>query len=385
MIQAYNRIKIRNRAALAQADRWHQTALLTDDQLAVIQKEYAPDLYQTNVFSEVGAVLFTFLVTGGLFLLLNELLLPEEAMGWFLLGYGAAAVGVAEWFIAHKNYYRNGIDNALLLLGMYCILYGLFAQFWPEATFGQRCLIGAGVLGLAVVRYGDPLQMLGFLGGVYGFAFERISEIPNGGSELIPFVGMVLSSGLYGLVIGLEERTKTTYYADALAVSKGFALISLVLSGNHFLMPDFKNSLFHIFPEEVRKNLLSVFFWITTFGIPLLHGFFGIKNRDRMLLILAALGTAGATETVRFQARELPLSVYWSLSGGVLLLVSAGLIRWLKTPKYGFTDAPDTAQSSLIKLAQVLTINQISTVQAQPPDLRFGGGQTGGGGAESDY
>ncbi len=398
-MNAYNANTHRNRAVLAQTDRWHQTALLTDAQREAIRSAYPSDFRETNFITEVGLFVFTLIVGGGGFILFGELFEPGSSIGWFLLIYGIGAIGAAEWLIHRHRYYRNGIDNALVIIGIIFVLYGLFSEFWPDSTFWQRCVLAGAVLGTAVIRYGDPLLMIGLLGVIYGLVFERLLSNPAGQTSW-PFVGMGLSAGLYWLgkalqaepkpsstprssVSGLSRDTLQIYYADVLIHIDWFTLIALLVCGNYFVAQGGETAgLFGLPKIGDSTPLIRRLFWFTTFGIPLLYGFLGLRNQDRTLLILACFGMAGAVQTARFYVGVLPQSVHWAITGAVLVLAAGLLIRWLRTPKHTFTDTPDDALSDWMPLAETLTVNQIASVQAQPPDFRFGGGDTGGGGAE---
>lgn len=401
-MNAYNANTLRNRAMLTQTDRWHRVALLNDAQREAIRAAYPSDFRETNFITEVGLFVFTLIVGGGGFLLIGELFEPGERIGWFLLIYGISAIGTAEWLIHQHRYYRNGIDNALVIMGVLFVLYGLFSEFWPNSTFWQRCVLAGVVLGIAVVRYGDPLLMIGLLAVLYGLVFERLLSTPAG-QNAWPFVGMGLSAGLYWLgrvlqaqpkpsathrpsVSGQSRDTLQIYYADVLTHLEWFTLIAFLVCGNYFVAQGAETFVLFDLPKVGDTNpLVHRLFWFTTFGIPLLYGFFGLRNQNRTLLILACFGMAGAVQTVHHYAALLPQSLHWAATGAVLVLVSGVLIRWLRTPKNGFTDAPDDARPDWMPVAETLTVNQIANAQAQPPDLRFGEGSTGGGGAEGRY
>lgn len=402
-MKAYNTNTLRNRAVLTQTDRWHRAALLTDAQREAIRVAYPSDFRETNFITEVGLFVFTLIVSGGGFLLIGELFEPGKRIGWFLLVYGIGAIGAAEWLIHRHRYYRNGIDNALILLGVVFVLYGLFSEFWLDSTFWQRCILAGAVLGVAVIRYGDPLLMIGLLGVLYGLVFERLLSTPAGQASW-PFVGMGLSAGLYWLVriIQAEPTTLATetpkaaalwlrhdnqlYYNDVLNHTEWFSLIALLVCGNYFVAQG--GEMFGLFglPNVGNSHaVIQILYWLTTFGIPLLYGFFGLRNPNRTLLILACFGMAGAVQTAHFYVAVLPQSVHWTITGAVLVLATGFLIRWLRTPRYGFTDTPDDARPNWMNIAETLTVNQLANVQPQPPDLHFGGGNTGGGGAEGRY
>jgi uncharacterized membrane protein YgcG len=61
------------------------------------------------------------------------------------------------------------------------------------------------------------------------------------------------------------------------------------------------------------------------------------------------------------------------------------VIRQLKTPKYGFSFAPEAGENAQFRIETVV-LSQITTnIQTADSGVQFGGGDFGGGGAGAKY
>jgi len=83
-----------------------------------------------------------------------------------------------------------------------------------------------------------------------------------------------------------------------------------------------------------------------------------------------------------------PLEVAMTLGGIGMIGIAYALIRYLKTPRHGFTEASSDERHAMEALQiESLVIAQTMSHAATPrPDqFEFGGGSGGGGGASGDY
>jgi O-antigen/teichoic acid export membrane protein len=131
-------------------------------------------------------------------------------------------------------------------------------------------------------------------------------------------------------------------------------------------------------------------FWILTVATPLFYIYRGVRKKDH-LFIWTGLGlVAAAIFTIRYYYHLIP--VEWALiSGGIVMIAIAyGLIRYLKTPRHGFTSQEASSKNLLENLhLESLVIAETfggpSTVKAPSNDFQFGGGSGGGGGAGGQF
>ena len=80
-----------------------------------------------------------------------------------------------------------------------------------------------------------------------------------------------------------------------------------------------------------------------------------------------------------------PLNVLLTLGGLALIGTAVAGIQYLKAPKHGFTDAPDddSPNEFFTNAATAVAVQAAGAASHGPKDdLRFGGGNFGGGGSE---
>jgi len=98
---------------------------------------------------------------------------------------------------------------------------------------------------------------------------------------------------------------------------------------------------------------------------------------------------AGAVYTFRNYYHVMPIEVDLSIGGAILLMVSYAVIKYLKTPKKGFTTAPLKRSSILdhLNVESIIIGETFGSTGTAPtdPGSRFGGGSAGGGGSSAGY
>jgi hypothetical protein len=91
--------------------------------------------------------------------------------------------------------------------------------------------------------------------------------------------------------------------------------------------------------------------------------------------------------TVRYYHTILPAEVAMSIFGMLLITISYALIKYLATPKRGFTFEDDGHRNKNLLNAEALIIAQVFGKKAavQQDGVQFGGGSSGGAGATGNY
>jgi hypothetical protein len=130
---------------------------------------------------------------------------------------------------------------------------------------------------------------------------------------------------------------------------------------------------------------LAPLFYAFTAGIPLLYIVLSLRRHDRLLLTMGLLTLAFSTYTLRYYRSLLPPEIAATLGGAVLLLGALAALRYLLTPRHGLTAAADKDATPQFNL-ESLVVAQTAHVPAAPEvGVQFGGGQSGGGGAEGTF
>ncbi|WP_211220198.1 hypothetical protein [Rudanella lutea] len=396
LLKAYNPEHVRNRLVRQQAERWQREGLLKPEQLAAVRQAYPVSFRENNIFSEIGAFIFTGIAVGGayalLMLFLSGLVDQANAFGVFNTVVGVGMLLLAHGLIGRYHFYRSGPDNALVVMGAAFLLAAFNVVLPGEIPFWLRCLLAVPLLLGFVWYYGDVILMFIAILAFYGAIFSGLLEFPWGRLAL-PFVLMAVSALVW---FGLSRLKRVVpnpdYYADAFGIADWVSLGVLAASGNYFVVRELNGLLADPVPgvygnAEAPPIRFGLLFWFLTFFFPGLYGWLGIRQKNRLLIILGILGIAAAVSTVRYYYPVGPLSVYLTIVGFGMIAVAVWLIRYLRQPRRGFTDVPDEESPRQFFL-NAETLSLISTTGAtldRQPDLRYGGGDFGGGGAGKNY
>ncbi|MBD2701743.1 hypothetical protein IC229_13920 [Spirosoma sp. BT702] len=396
-MKAYNEQWIYNRSIVEQAERWHRQGLLSDDQVTRVQKEYPVEFRQTNGFIEIGLFLFTTVAILACYMLPASVFWNDikskygYAIFNIVAGIGTGIIG--QLLINRRLLYRNGIDNAFAATLAGFLAFGLNQLLPEEWSVATHCFATLPLLLLILWYYGDTLIAFFTLAVFYSALFDSLLKY-DWGKDAMPFIMMAVSGGLYLTVRQYFRRyPKETYYVDPLNLAQWIALIMLAASSNYFVIRELNGLL--LGPQLRNSGLvgapeisLSSLFWILTFLIPGIYLGEGLKKRNRMLIILGTMGLIAAVVTLHEYVALVPLNVALTIGGLILIGIAVAGIRYLQKPKHGFTDAPDedSPNEFLTNVATVAAVHATGVAQQSPKnDLRFGGGNFGGGGSEGKY
>jgi hypothetical protein len=391
-MKAYNEQWIFNRNVLIQAERWHRQQLLTDGQIATIQKKYTVEFRQTNGFIEIGLFLFTTVAILGTYLLLTSIfsgsLDDRNTYAVFNLFFGIALAIGSHLLINRGGLYRNGVDNAFVVTLTGFLAFG-FNQFLPSTLdLWTNCLLTLPLLLIVLWYYGDTLIAFLALATFYTFIFDGLLQF-SWGKDALPFVMMGVSGILYVMTRQSFNRLIVSpYYADPVNLIQWIALIVLAASGNYFVVREVNGLLTKPHPHEVPEINLRLLFWVLTFLIPAVYVWQGATKKNRMLIILGIIGVIAAVTTVHHYAALVDLNVFLTLSGLALIGLAVLGIQYLRQPRNGFTDAPDedSPNEFFVNTETLGAIQATAGAQHTPKDdLRFGGGKFGGGGSDGNY
>lgn len=403
-MRAYNQTWIHNRAIVRQAVSWQRQGLLSPAQLTAVEAAYPVGFRQTNGFVEVGLFLFTTIVILAVYLLLLPLSSQLEddrvAYGLINAGFGLGTGLVGNWLIRRRLLYRNGIDNAFVVLATGFLAFGV-NQFIPEqVSLSTHCLLTLPLLLLAFWYYGDTLIAFLTVSVFYAMLFDWLIRF-SWGRDALPFVLMGVSTGLYSLSRRPGRLFRDTpYYADGINLVQWFTLIVLLLCSNYYVVEELNGILADSAralnevpgqgePIQAPSTLgLPALFWLLTVVLPLILLWQGVVRRDRMFLILGMLGVIGTVATLHHYLHWVPGNVALTIGGALLTGLAVIGIRYLRINRSGFTDTPDDdTPASLLDNAAVVAAMQASASASTPhrPGMRFGDGSFGGGGSGDSY
>ncbi|QKZ12492.1 hypothetical protein [Spirosoma sp. KUDC1026] len=391
-MKAYNETWIYNREIVRQADSWCRRNLLTNEQMEAIRRTYPIGFQQTNGYIEIGLFLFTTVTLLGTYLLVStffpSLVNTQASSSVFNLIFGALVAGLGWILIQQRQLYHNGIDNAFVVMQTGFLVFGINQLFPPGLSVATHCLISLPLLLLVLWYYGDTLITFFTVATTYVMVFDWLLDI-DGGRAALPFVTMGLSAALYVLARQANRLSgQTPYYADCISLTQWCALIGLAASSNYFVAREINRLLLKPIPTDAPELSLAFLFWIFTFCIPGAYLQIGLARKNRMLIILGGLGLVGAVMTLHHYLQWVSLNVALIFGGLLLIGLSIAMIQYLRQPRNGFTDvADDDSPDEFFLSPEALAAAQ--TVTGVPhnhnDDIKFGGGNFGGGGGSGNY
>jgi hypothetical protein len=343
---------------------------------------------------EIGSFVFTLLAALALYGLLSITLdTNSTGSGVVSLLMAGGTFTAAVISIRRNQFYRNGIDNALWLVSALSAVWGLVLLFFQRndvfPPFWEVCLIALPILLTYIIYTGDTILTYFALTAFYGALFDSLIDL-NWGKSALPFALMGASAGFFGLATWLGKSTaNAVYYNDVLILVQWVSLFVGMAAGNYYVVRELNALLLTTRQANSPEIALRGLFWATTFLIPLVYGLIGFRKRNRMLLMAAAVGLAAAIATVYHYVGTWPLSVTLAVHGGIVIGLAILLIRYLRTPQHGFTDAIDEEPplELLRHVGLLASVQGTSTAKSQPAPAgpRFGGGDFAGGGAGEGY
>ena len=383
-----------------EARTWARSGLITDEQLGIIDSRTDPGLSRTNVFFRILFFVFTCICVQTLigFYLWTVGYRNEVPIAWASLAFGIVAVGVAEYLVRHKSFYRYGIEEALALAGMALVCTGVVILI-SQLKVEPRWLIMTGAMLGSACTFWLYIR--------FGFLYAAVISVAC--ACVIPFqlslpheyeraiLAMVL---VIILVASIRAERSETYdfKKERSAMLQACLLAGLYLAVN-LRLPELGRAQFgNPAPfHQSHAGFPPLFYWTTyglTFLVPALGLYCGLKSRKRLLtnvsLIAALLTLATNKDYLGFKHYEWDPAVL-----GVVMVVAAILImRWLasgtREARNGFTAQnllkPENHGISLADLGAAVLPGAIqANLPPASPDKPFAGGQSGGGGAASGY
>ena len=389
-MKAYNPLWSENDFIQKTAQKWLKQGFLSKEQYSEIEKSYPNDYYNPNIFLKIGLFIFTNLAASVSVSLMSLFLywvyenhLTAGIVFQSLL-VGGVFISLLESLIKGRKLYHSGVDNALIYmaLGAFCTtIYILFESLSPPTWLFLMLFLPLFVA--TTIRYAESVicTLTYFL--IIGI-FVSLSLESFWGKTLLPFIIMIVSAGIYFAVRKLSTRKDYLYYETCLTILKTLSLVTFYLGGNYLIVREGNaqiNQIFDISPQVAFAPI----FYLFTIIIPLGFIFFGLRNRDRLILVLGMITLGFSIFTYKFYFSVLPTEIGLTLGGILLIALAGGLIQYLKTEKNGFTYQPNDEFEGFNLEAMLMSQLVQSKIPQQGDTFRFGGGDTGGGGAGGNY
>lgn len=386
---AYNKTWLANLKLRDMLNKDLSAGHINEAELKAIAEKYPVGFYSPGILARVGFFIVTCVVVFfayGLIALMAASANIFDSPG-FPIFLGMISFAGLELMVYVKHHYRSGVDDALLFLSACMILAGLFMAF---SGFGDHAnyptLFGIAFLMFMVLslRFTDILMAAACCVCFFAFIFFCWTKVIPPGMSTVPFAMMVAAAGTYWLAY--VNREKFDYYQNCLIIVQIVCLLTLYAAGNYYIIQTLSDELHGTVNATVP---LSAFFWIWTMMVPFVYAGLGIRKKDVILLRTGLLLIAAAVITFRTYFHVLPVDVALTIGGALLLGIAYAVIRYLKTPKYGFTYAEPEDENVMdrLKIESLIVAESLSTHTPAPTNnsVKMGGGDFGGGGSSGDF
>jgi uncharacterized membrane protein YgcG len=388
---AYNKTWLKNLLMREGAEAAYRQGNITTPEMKTILEKYPVGLYTPNIFIRVGLFLLTGVICSFAYGLISLILMSTDVVttpGYFLF-LGLITYVALELVVKNINHFRSGVDDALIWYSAGLILASFYLYTDSGDLMPNQDLAIAGfmvVLGIYFsLRFADVLMTIATFLSFIVFIFILWNLVSAWGMTTMPFLMMAIGLLTYLICRFSSSKPLTVHYTNCLIALQVLSLLLLYLAGNYFVVQTLGSN---AASTETVHVPFAPFFWIWTILIPFLYMGIGIKKKDVILLRTGLLLVAAAAFTFRNYYHVMPVEGVLSIVGAVLLLGAYLIMRYLKTPKHGFTYEVLDEENIMdkLKLESLIVSETFSGTQATPPPgTRFGGGDFGGGGASGNF
>jgi hypothetical protein len=233
---------------------------------------------------------------------------------------------------------------------------------------------------VALMRYADPLVAVAAFGTALLLLVSALFVL----SWLLPLALMGAAAGLLLWLRKLPTRADYFYYRSAGLVVRTLAIAVFYLAGNYLIVREGNTELLGGGSLSQQIPLAPLFYALTA-GIPLLYIVLGLRRHDRLLLKMGLLALAFSIYTLRYYRTLMPPEIAATIGGAVLLLGSLAALRYLRTPRHGLIAAANTEAVPRFNLESMIIAETAHIPAAPEVGFQFGGGESGGGGAEGRF
>ena len=376
---------------------WAGEGFLTAEQYQLTETETLCDLRRTNIFLRIVLFFFALIIVGAGVALFYVVFVPhasEQTTGILLLIFSAIAYAAAELAVSQARLYRFGIEEALAACAVGSLCAGILLSRLLNSEHDREAVaLVAGALASLWIwyRFGLPYAFLAAM--IFVIWLPDYWTTSHAAQHAI--VAALYGAGL-GIVAAIRPRYRDTYLNSDYSIAEALLWLGIYLAINlQFLSLNLLPRWWGVYAASPEFS--NSFYW-TTFALiwclPPAMLARGVLLKDRFVIgagVLAAVLTLVTNKSYLSWQRHT-----WDpmLLGALLIGVALLIRRWLTSApgetRHGFTARRLSGKDKPWMNAGVTAIGLVSPdviprPQPSSPDVHFGGGDSGGGGASSDY
>lgn len=376
---------------------WADEGFITKEQYQRLENETVSDLRTTNIFLRLVLFLFTLIgVSAGIGLFFVGSGPSQQTVGVFLLVFAGVCYGAAEFAVSQGRLYRYGIEEALAVCSVGFLCVGIEIVFFRDSSTPDRAQFLVPAVGALF-----SLWIWRRFGLWYAFLAAMIFVIFLPGYWTPSHAAQhVIVAGFYAIglicVAAVRSRHGFDYLENAYSLAEALLWLGIYLAIN------LKLSSLNLPAQwwggtRVVLEFAKPFYWTTwvlIWCLPPVVLARGIRQKDRFVLAVGAIA-AILTFITNESYLGWPRHTWDPMILGILLTgVAIFIRRWLARGPGGIRDGFTAARLSgkdkqwMSAGSAVLGLVSPQAITPAPQggqDFRFGGGQSGGGGASGEF
>ena len=364
--------------------------LINEGQLADVENKFHEKFYTPNPFLRIGLFAFAVVLTSCFAALIVWLFIDtikDEVMGGFFAIFISIILWLAlEFLIKRSKHYGSGVDDAFLYMATVLFISGVALIIFKNSNFNNGVLplllISFIFLAFLSIRYVDRFcAILAFICAA-GIILKILLLTPEFLTTYFPFILAFFSAAVFVSSEKVLKNNHLRYWhsiANALSIS---GLFGIYLFLNLYFIHNLYATIFLFIKTGI---LFSFILKITTVIIPLIYLWIGIKNKNRQFLHLALVTIILSVATFFHYSNNIKIEILLLFAGMLTTAIAWGLIKYLKNDRKGFTYKEENDTAYLPNMEALLIVQSFGHSEGHDQEMKFGGGEFGGGGAGGEY
>jgi hypothetical protein len=193
------------------------------------------------------------------------------------------------------------------------------------------------ILSFAAYRYLDLLTTVSAFLALAYLIFFLFYEFGGLFQQVIPFVFIVCFAPIYFYFKSLKTKESLSIWHNNILIVEALSLLMIYLAGNYLVVRELSVNLMNMTIGEGEDIPFAFLFYGFTILFPAAYLYFGVKNRDVVLLRVSLLVLAFSVFTFKYYYGFGHPEITLTLSGLILLGVSLFLFNYLKVMQGGYT------------------------------------------------
>ncbi len=388
---AYNTTWLYNLSVVKESKRWLNHNIITDAQSATIRGTYLSSLYHPNFIIRILLFIATLLAIAGVTGLLTLTIIgaDEKAIAIGAMFYGLFSFFVLEnVFLKKSHHYKSGVTEAMLYHAMAFTLGGFIYLFNPDQAESNThfvlfaCLI---VSVFAAIRYLDLLSTIAAIIALSSVLFYELYKTDGILRQIIPFAFIVVFTPIYFLAKRFKDKKNLWVWRNNFLMVEAISLLLIYIGGNYLVVRELSVEMMSLEIAEGEDIPFAMIFYILTVVIPASYLYFGIKNKDVVLIRVSLLLVAFSVFTFKYYFSLGHPEITLTMAGVIVLGITLFIMNYLKVIRNGFTrENVLSGKWADMNLEAFIVSQKLGGNQVNIPDQSGPGGGSFGGGGSSD-